>query len=110
MNIRIYSKNFKLDEGLKDYINEKINSLTKYSSKIIAVDVEVGSISHANKGDVFRAEMNVQVPGRLIRVTKTTNDIYKAVDKVKDHLARELRQYKEINIQKSRKNSLKNNI
>lgn len=94
MSIRIYCKDFKLSEDEKEYIRKKIKMLDKYFNGIIQSDMEVGMTTHRHrKGDIFRAELNVQVPGKLLRVEKITSDLYKSIDKVKDHMVRELSDY-----------------
>jgi putative sigma-54 modulation protein len=76
-----------LTETIKDYINDKIGGLEKFWDKIIDADVEVGLITkHHQSGDIYRCEVNMRVPGEVLRVTKTEKDLYKAIDKVKDHL------------------------
>ena len=72
---------------IKDYINEKIGGLDKYWDAIIDADVEVGLITkHHQSGRIYRCEVNMRVPGEVLRVEKTEKDLYKAIDKVKDHL------------------------
>lgn len=96
----------KLDNNTRDYITKKINTLEKYlgSVKAINCDIEVGIAAGDQKsGNIFRAEVNLAVPGEILRVEKTEKDLLKAVDKVKDHLARSIKRYKEKRIDKKRK-------
>ena len=71
--------------------------LEKYlgNIKVINCDFEVEMTNHQQKGEIFRAEANLQVPGELLRMEKTERDLYKAIDKVKDHLMRSIRRYKQ---------------
>jgi len=83
----IKGNNMELTETIKDYIGDKIGGLEKYWDKIIDADVEVGMDSrHHQSGEIFSCEVNMRVPGKVLRVTKTEKDLYKAIDKVKDHL------------------------
>lgn len=87
-----------VDEKLKKYIQEKIDMLEKYlgSIQIINCDFEVETaVGNQNSGKIYRAEMNLDLPGELIRIEKSASDIYKAVDKVKDHAPRSIKRYKE---------------
>jgi len=96
MNIRIKATKIDLTPELKEYVNKKILSLLKYYSGIINADVEVEyTTRHHQKGKVCRAEVNLDVPGKLLRVEKTAENIYKAIEKVKDHFKIELVKYKE---------------
>lgn len=96
MQIKTQGTGMELTEAIKSYAEEKAEGLTKFFDKIISVDIDVGMDSHHhNKGDVYYAEMNVSVPGDLVRVRKESDDLYKAIDKVKDHLKVELQKMKE---------------
>lgn len=72
-------------------------SLIKYFDNILEAHVEIEKTTHHHlKGEIFRAEANLRVPIKgLLRVEKTEKDIYKAIDKVKDHLKEEITRYKE---------------
>jgi len=64
-----------------------------------------GDRCHHQKGNIFRAEVNLDLAGKLLRVEKTEKDLYKAIDKVKDHLARSIRRYKQKRIDRKKKGS-----
>jgi len=52
------------------------------------------AVKSQNNGNIYRAEVNIFVPGVVLRVEKTEKTIYKAIDKVKDHLADVIKKYK----------------
>lgn len=96
MKIVIKGTKLELTQPIKDYVNEKIGSLEKFFGKIIEARVEVEMTTrHHQKGDIYRAEVNLRIPGKIIRVEKTEKNLYKAIDKVKDHLIEQLSEYKE---------------
>lgn len=96
MNINIKGTGIDLTEAIKDYAQEKMQTLVKFFDNIQHIDIDVGMRgNHHNKGDVYYAEVNMSIPGRLVRVVKEEADLYKAIDKVKDHLKVELEQEKE---------------
>lgn len=103
MNIHILTKNFELTPSIKEYIENKMNSLTKFMKEWIAVDsveisFEVGrSTRHHNKGNVYYAEANMKIPGGMIRAEKSADDLRLAIDAVKEILSREIKEYKEKN-------------
>ncbi len=91
MVINIKATNMDLTPAIRDYINKKIESLLKFFPNITQADVDVGLVSHHhNKGKVYYAEVNLFIPRKNLRVRKETEDLYKAIDKVKDHLKKEL--------------------
>ena len=98
MKINIKATKIKLTDNIKNYIQEKIDMLEKYLGQVKALkcEVEVGPIvGRLSRAKIYRAEVNLSLPGELLRVEKTEKDIFKAVDKVKDHLARSIKRYKE---------------
>lgn len=95
MNINIKATNMDLTDPIREYAEEKVQSLVKFFDKIKQADIDVGMKSHHhNKGKVYYAEVNLQIPGRILRVSKNSETLYKAIDKVKDHLKVELEKVK----------------
>jgi len=98
MHINIKATKIDLTPEIKDYVQKKMDMLNKYLGQIqvINVDFEVAmTTAHHNKGMIYRAEVNMELAGELLRVEKTEKNLFKAIDKVKDHLARSIRRYKD---------------
>jgi putative sigma-54 modulation protein len=96
MLININATGMELTEPIKQYVNEKFGDMDKFFDNIQRTDIDVGMrTQHHNKGKIFYAEANVHVPGKDIRIVKDTEDLYKAIDKVRDHLKNELKEFKE---------------
>lgn len=96
MILNIKKTQVDLSDHEKDIIEEKISGLTKYFDNIIAADIEVGLTSqHHNKGNIYRAEVNLSVPNKILRAEAETESIEKSMNIVKDILKRELVEYKE---------------
>jgi ribosomal subunit interface protein len=120
MKITIQTKNITLTQAIEDFIEEKINSLEKfikviydgphYSSSsgkekaaVLAL-VEIGKETmHHRKGPFFRAECEINFPGKKIRAEAFSKDLRAAIVEVKDELQRELKEEKEKIISKRRK-------
>ncbi|MBD3311160.1 MAG: ribosome-associated translation inhibitor RaiA [Candidatus Magasanikbacteria bacterium] len=95
MIINTKATNMDMTDSIRNYVEEKVNSLLKYFDNIQQADVDVGLHSqHHQKGKIYYAEINLHVPGKILRVTKDAEDLYKAIDKVKDHLKVELEKVK----------------
>ena len=120
MKIVIQAKNLKLNQALEDYINEKLNSLEKfvkvlYNEKYydhffskgkprVEAWVEIGKITlHHKKGPFFWAECQMRFPKRTLRSVAESDNIKQAITEVKDELQRELKQYKEKLISKTKR-------
>ncbi|MCK4781905.1 ribosome-associated translation inhibitor RaiA [Candidatus Parcubacteria bacterium] len=105
MKINIKATNFKLTPSINEYIGIKIGSLEKFiKASPWEVWVEVGKTTHHHhKGQVFRAEVQLKLPGKGLRVESIKDDIHLAIDEVKDELQRKLKQYQEKQITETKK-------
>ena len=106
MNLNIKATNLELTDNLKNYVQKKMDMLDKYLGKlkIISAHFEISKITnHHLKGEIYSAEANLTIGGDLLRVEKTEKDIYKAVDKVKDHLELIIKKYKDKKIERKKK-------
>lgn len=98
MQLNLKSTRIKLTPEIKEYVQIKMDMLDKYlgRTQIINADFEVElTTGHHEKGEIYRAEANIEVKGGLLRVERTEKDIFKAIDKVKDHMALVIKKYKE---------------
>ena len=106
MQVNIKATKIDLTDEIKNYIQEKMDMLEKYLGNIAVTncDFEVAmSVGNQNKGKIYRAEANISVPGDLLRVEKTEKELFKAIDKVKDHLSRSINRYKLKRVDKKRR-------
>ena len=96
MNININFTGMESTEAIKEYVTEKVESLTTFFEGIESADIDVGMKSHHHlKGNVHYAEFKLQIPGRpSLYVVKESDDLYKAIDKVRDHMKVELEKVK----------------
>jgi len=96
MIINIQATGIELTNALRLYAEEKISGLTKFFDNIMQADIDIGMLSHHHqKGEIYYAEVNLHVPNKIVRVVKESDDLYKAIDKVKDHLKLELDELKQ---------------
>lgn len=96
MQINIKGTGMELTAAIKQYAEEKIRGLEKFFDRIQNADIDVWLLSHHHhSGKIYYAEVNLNVPGQLLRVSRECEDLYKAIDKVRDHLKMELEKMKE---------------
>jgi ribosomal subunit interface protein len=103
MNIIIKTKNLELDSQLRDFVNDKINKLKKFLTVFrnhdqnmvfdTFVEIEKETIHH-KKGDIFRVEIKLCLPGKNLVAEATKDEVAKAVLEAKDELEREIQTYK----------------
>ncbi|MCR4260797.1 MAG: ribosome-associated translation inhibitor RaiA [Candidatus Colwellbacteria bacterium] len=100
MQINIKSSELDLTDPLKKYIETRMESLSKYlrrfDADLVRAEVEVArTTQHHRHGEVYYAEVNLTLPGKLIRATHEGTDVRECIDKVKDVLKGEIDKYKD---------------
>lgn len=110
MNIIIKGTNLELHNELKEYAEEKIGSLKKFMEDIdlggnrVVARIELAkTTSHHQQGDIYKAEVNLQLPKKMFRSVVESDDIFKAIDDVKDELKIMINEYKAEKVGKSRR-------
>ena len=98
MKIIIKATNMDMSPSVSEYIEEKIGGLGKLLGKfdpnLVEAKVEVGKIKQGQRrGEIFKAEVNLNTGGKLLRAEETGESIHAAIDLVKDELRRKIRQY-----------------
>ncbi|WP_456426578.1 ribosome hibernation-promoting factor, HPF/YfiA family [Rhodocaloribacter sp.] len=108
MNITFQGTNLDLNDDLRNFVEEKLNDAFKAFGNIktdpirVAVELERTTRHHRKDDTLYRAEANVSVPGRLIRVEETSPDLYQAIVEMKETLTREIRQWRERHLDQRR--------
>ncbi|KKR62957.1 MAG: hypothetical protein UV43_C0056G0002 [Parcubacteria group bacterium GW2011_GWF2_42_7] len=107
MQINLLGKNMEVTEAIRDYVVKRVTNLGKLLSRIeegkgkVMVNFEVGkSTNHHKSGDIFHADCLIKIDGKEFYGSADKEDLYEAVDAVKDSL------YNEINKNKDRKKAL----
>jgi ribosomal subunit interface protein len=104
MKIIIRAKNLELTKSLKNFIEEKIGGLKKFvdvlkrqeDGKTLAevfFDIEKET-KHHNKGQVFRSEAKIMLPGKKIIAQSAGDNLLLTVVEIKDKLQQEIKKYK----------------
>lgn len=87
MNIIIKGLHMEITEAIHDYIVKRISSLDKFLKIASKVEVDVGkTTNHHKNGDIFRAELNITNDGEFTRVVSEKEDLYAAIDAVRDEV------------------------
>jgi len=124
MDVIIKAKNLELTADLQKFINNKIGGLKKFTRIFQKEDnfkggksigeffVEVERVTrHHRKGDIFRAEARIHLPGKTLMAISRKDDLGRAIVEMKDELQREIKKYKlkktEVLIRKARKEKRK---
>ena len=90
MRINITARHFKLNDDLREYVENEVVRFKKYYEPIIDVDVILGW----EKQDRI-AEINSTVYGTVLTAHERSGDMRKSIDRAVDKLERQLKKYKE---------------
>jgi putative sigma-54 modulation protein len=98
MKLTLKWTNLEPKSKIKNYLIEKVNSLDhfiKYIDTAVEAWAEIGrETRHHKKGNVWRAEIQIHLPGNTARAEAVKDNIFKAINEAIDELQRELKQYK----------------
>ena len=100
MRISLNAKNFELSSALETHIEEHF---TQHIRKLVeekndpdlpVLHIEVGrSTRHHRKGEVYFAEANLNVGGKVFYAKVDHEDIYSACDLLRDELESEIKKF-----------------
>lgn len=91
MNISIHGDHVKITEAIKEYIEEKINKLSKYFDDANNIDVIV---KVRIRGEEQIIEVTVPTKLFTLRAEESNNDLYAAIDLVQKKLEGQIRKNK----------------
>ncbi|MES2216766.1 MAG: ribosome-associated translation inhibitor RaiA [Patescibacteria group bacterium] len=95
MNIKTRTTNFEMTPAIEAYVEKRISSLEKFlkgASDAVICEVELGkTTNHHKSGEIFKAEINMVRPGgdQLYAVAEK-EDLYSAIDVVRDEVERKI--------------------
>ena len=109
MNIILKSTNIELTPALREYTERRMASIEKFvgESGQAAVELEK-TTNHHKSGEIFRAEVNVITSaGQQYRAETNKEDLYVAIDALRDAITSELSKGKAKNITRWRRGAQK---
>jgi ribosomal subunit interface protein len=104
MKINVKGTNFNLTSEVCDYIEKKISSLDKFikrQNSAVQTWVEIGKTTkHHKKGNIYRAEIQIRLPVKGIRVEAEARTVFLAINEARHELQRKLKEHKNKQISK----------
>ena len=107
MQINLLGKNMELTQAIKDYVSKRVTNLEKLLTSIeegggkVMANFEVSkSTNHHKSGEIFHTDCLIKIDGREFYSSSDEEDLYQAIDAIKDSL------YNEINKNKDRNQTL----
>jgi ribosomal subunit interface protein len=98
MNTNIKATNMELTSAISDYVNKRLSAIEKFTKdeEEMVAYVEVGkTTNHHKQGEVYRAEFNVEMCGDKFYSFSEKEDLYSAIDDVKDEIVRQIKTNKD---------------
>ena len=98
----IKATNLDLTDAIKGFLTTKIMRLERFTKRFNPWDVVIvlgKTTERHQKGEIFFAEVAMSIPGEIIHAVVEKDDLYAAIDEVKDSLQRQLVERKEILVQ-----------
>lgn len=108
MKIQIKGTDIELTPSIKKYIMDKIGGLDKFLDKFqkesqVVAEVEIARTTrHHKSGEIYYAEVNLDLKGDKLRAENKDEDVRSAIDGLKDILKREILTLKEKKTDKKR--------
>ncbi len=98
MHIIITGIHVEITDAIRTYTLTKLDAIKKYvprddTSAKLSVELSKTTAHHAH-GDIFQAEAQIHIRGKESTVRATENDLYKAIDVLKDMITREMVSHK----------------
>lgn len=97
-NIKVTTINVMRDNAVTDYAKKKMESLDKFinpNDEGVSMDIRISKITdHHRAGKIYKAEASVMTSGKKFGAEAEADDLFAAVDKLKDIISRKMSSYK----------------
>ena len=94
MNLMISGHHLELTPAIRDYVQSKLERITRHFDHVIDIAVVLGVEKPSEKDKRQRAEVNLRLRGNVIHVESFAEDVYAAIDTLMDKLDRQVLKYK----------------
>jgi ribosomal subunit interface protein len=98
-NLSILCKDFDLTDAIKLYATEKLSVLNKYfpnNGSEASFNLRLGKVTQSqHSGKIYYAEVSIKSPEKNFGALVESDDIYSALDILKDDLAHNIAHYKD---------------
>lgn len=94
MNINIKTTALDLTPAISEYVEKRFDAITKFfiDDTTAQIDVELAkTTNHHKNGDIFRAEIHIVAKGINTYVSSEKEDLYMAIDTVRDEVLRNVK-------------------
>ena len=107
MRIYVNGKNIEITDAIKAYAKEKIGKVATHYDQIEGIDVMLTVIKNPSVAENHTAEVTCKLTTGAVHVTETAESMYASIDLVADKLARQVKNFKDKNLGKSKLDSIR---
>ena len=110
MKINIKTTTLTLSPAISEYIEKRFGALEKFfkSDTTVKCDLEIAkTTNHHKHGDIFKAEIHIVAKNKNIYASVEKEDLYTAIDAVRDEVMEEVKSSNEKMRKLSRKGGAK---
>lgn len=93
MNITISAKDFDLTPSIKEYVEEKLGKLERFSKHLQRVGVELDVDHSSHSGAIHRVEVWAYFPGKTLQAGLKAEHMREAIDLVYPKIERQIVDY-----------------
>jgi len=94
MKISYKTKDMSMTRAIEDYADKKFSAMDRFidqNDQSVLCEVELGKTTrHHKSGDFFRAEINLHIAGKDLYAASEKEDLYFAIDEVKDEIIQQI--------------------
>lgn len=96
MEVILKSRNGKITERQRSYLENKLEKLTRYMDQISSAKVEIAHQQRLHEGEVYRLQVTlIGEHGVILRAEQQASELQSAADLVHDVLQRKIKKYKD---------------
>jgi putative sigma-54 modulation protein len=96
MNVyKLIGRNLEITDAIRDYVEKKLSRLDRYQNGELMAKVVLSLAGSPHVEKRAKAEVQLDLPGGLLRVEEEDQDLYAAIDRMVDRLEVQLKRYRE---------------
>jgi putative sigma-54 modulation protein len=96
MNVyKLIGRNLEITDAIRNYVEKKLSRLDRYQNGELMAKVVLSLAGSPHVEKRAKAEVQLDLPGGLLRVEEEDQDLYAAIDRMVDRLEVQLKRYKE---------------
>jgi putative sigma-54 modulation protein len=94
MNLTISGHHLEVTPAIREYVQNKLERITRHFDQVIDTHVFLAIDNLTEKEKRQKAEINLQLSGKILHVASAAQDLYAAIDMLMDRLDRQVIKYK----------------